>query len=109
MNMLFFDDAPKPPLPKAKLVWQLADTGPTDDPSGAKAILKNPTDVTFLDDEHFIVADSEGHRLPVYDLTGREVAVLCENQVWPNCITVSRDGRIVVTDRKDKQVTSLEK
>jgi len=106
MNMLFFDDPPnppKPPLPKAKLVWQLAETGPNDDPAGAKNILKNPSDVAFLDNEHFIVADSEGHRLPIYDLTGREVAVLCENQVWPNCLTVSRD-RIILTDRKDKQI-----
>lgn len=104
MNMLFFDDAPKPPLPKAKLVWQLAETGPNVDPAGAKEILQHPSDVAFLTDELFVVADSEAHRLPVYDLNGREVAILCENQVWPNCLTVSREGHLIVTDRKDKQI-----
>ena len=97
-------DGPPSPLgpPKRKFLWQLAKDPKS--PSGVKNAIKTPADVAFIAENFFITADSDGHRLLIFDHTGRLVTVLCNGQVWPNSITVTRDDKIVLTDRKKKLI-----
>ncbi len=92
----------QPQPPKRKLLWQLAKDAKS--PSGVKDAVKTPADVAFIAQDFFIAADSDGHRVLVFDTTGRLVTVLCDGQVWPNSVTVTRDDKIVLTDRKKKLI-----
>ena len=97
---MFFAESPAPPLPRVAESWRLSGdkTGP-----GIKGEVVNPSDVAFMDDDYFVVADSEGHGLPMYDVNGRALSVVAEGKVWPNCVAATRDGKIVCTDRQTKR------
>lgn len=61
-----------------------------------------PCDVAFLGPHTFVVSDSEGHRLIVADVERNVCSVIGEGQVWPNGVDVTTDGKILVTDRRNK-------
>ncbi len=87
-------------LSKPTKLWQLV---PDDVSHTSERSVKNPSDVVFLAPFTFAVADSVGHRILVYDISGDVVcSVIGEGDIWPNCVAVTRDDKIVATDRKKK-------
>ena len=84
-------------VPKTSKLWSLA---PDDPGPGMMEALQCPSDVAFIGSKYFVVADSNGHRLPVFDRNGRLCTVVAGGEVWPSCVAVMKDGKIVVTDRK---------
>ena len=84
-------------MPKRLKRWHLADD---EIQGGIRDAIKLPSDVAFLGQKHFIVADSNGHRLLIFDREGNMNRILANEQIWPSCVAVTRDGKIVVTDRK---------
>ncbi len=73
---------PTPKPPKRQQQWQLSRNPKS--PTGIKHAIKTPTDVAFIANNFFVAADSDGHRLLIFDNNGRLVTVLCNEQVWPN-------------------------
>jgi len=103
MDFLNYDKQAPPPLPKTDKLWQLAD--PKRRARGIKSDIVNPADVTFLGDRHFAVADSEGHGIPIYEVSGESVTVLGEGEIWPNSVAAFSDGsKIVCTDRRTQKL-----
>ena len=103
-DLMFTLGASVAPLkaPKRNFLWQLSPDPKS--PSGVKNAIKTPADVAFIAENFLVTADSDGHRLLVFDHTGRLVTVLCNGQVWPNSLTVTKDDKIVLTDRKKKLI-----
>lgn len=88
-------------LKELRPVWQLVQ----DDVAyqDQKAI-KLPTDVAFLRYHTIAVADSEGHRILVFDLLKKVCSVVADKDVWPNAVAVDQVGHLVITDRKTHMV-----
>ncbi|KAK2150372.1 hypothetical protein LSH36_408g00008 [Paralvinella palmiformis] len=107
-------------LSKAEFRWQhrsgLVDVDDDVDDSGGgdteldEVTFRCPCDVTFLAPHVFVVADSEAHKLDVFDLTrdeGRQhCGTIASGHVWPNAVaTYANDGgKILLTDRRDRTV-----
>ena len=103
-------------LVKAEFRWQqqsilfgdVIDSGsPTDDDD---VKFQCPCDVTFLAPHVFVVADSEAHKLDVFDLSRDDghyhCGTIASGHVWPNAVaTYANDGgKILLTDRRDKTI-----
>ena len=118
---------------------------PSVNPPSSIQVLKNPSDVDFINDSDFIVCDSDQHCIHLFSLkegpaeeegeggggggqeewedkyvsgdkvetirqeSTEEVGVQCydhkvllSEKVWPSCVVVTREGRVRVSDRKNK-------
>ncbi|ELT96224.1 hypothetical protein CAPTEDRAFT_209734 [Capitella teleta] len=64
----------------------------------------SPRDVAFLNEESFIVADTNNNRLQIFNLDGLLVAVIGEGQIKPWGVCVNPEGNIAVADNYDKCV-----
>ena len=95
------EEAPPPPMPKKEFAWELESA---ENLAVQPNTLRNPADVAFLDETHMVVADSEGHCLQIWDIMGKLKNTIAQDVVWPNCVDVTKEGHIVVTDRKKRSV-----
>ena len=66
--------------------------------------MHHPSDVTSVRSHTFAVSDSVRHRLVLFDISRDICSVLAEEEVWPNSLTSTAAGHLVVTDRKSKEV-----
>ena len=123
----------------AARIWSLED----DETSRSdNRLVKDANDVTFVDSENLLVADSSGHGLFLVkaeacedqaalstaddsDIKGtsirdtladdgleanqeyrsRKYAKISTDEIWPNCLVVTKDFKIRLTDRKTKVIT----
>ena len=90
-------------LIKPKLLWKVEKQG------SDLGELYNPCDVAFLSDRELIVAEydvinDKNNRLRVLNQEGKTDHVIAQGSVKPLGVAVSREGKIVVTDCKDKRV-----
>lgn len=92
-------------LPKATKLWQLA---PDDVSQTPERSMKNPSDVAFLEPFTFAVADSVGHRIQVFDISRDFCSVIGDGDIWPNCVAITRDNKIVATDRRRKVIKTYD-
>ena len=65
--------------------------------------LKNPNGILITADGHVLVADSANSRVVIFNTMGQ---VICSFQVgrWPMGLAIDRNGDLLVTLNKDKQV-----
>ncbi|ELU07004.1 hypothetical protein CAPTEDRAFT_224968 [Capitella teleta] len=89
-------------LPEAQLVWQLLPDADEAAAVDCDQLVKYPVDVAFIDENIFAVADSEGHKIVVFNIKTLEWSQIGTEKVWPNAIAATPDKNIVVTDRKRK-------
>ena len=95
-------------LPEPKLVWQLLPDANDNISTPCDSLVKYPVDVTFIGKNTFAVADSEGHKIVIFDIKSLEWSEIATEKVWPNAIAATPDGNIVVTDRKQKAVVTYD-
>ena len=96
---IFGEESDLPPPPKCKESWRLS----KDRFKGVKDTLANPSDVAFIDESTLVLADSEAHRLSLYDIEGNLLSSLASGKIWPNCVACTRKGDIVCTDRQSRR------
>lgn len=123
----------------ATRIWSLED----DDTSKSdERLVKDANDVTFVDPENLLVADSSGHGLFLVktgscedwttvskaddsgkkgssirdnmaddllevnqDYRGHKYSRILTDEIWPNCLVVTGDLKIRLTDRKSKVIS----
>ncbi len=84
-------------LTKPKLVFKVDQVG------GWPGKIMNPSSVDFLLDGSVVVAEGD-NRLQVFDRNGQSLRIIGWGKIKPQGITVTRDGKIAITDKKDKCV-----
>lgn len=89
-------------------MWQLLPDANGGTRSSCDNLVKYPVDVTFVDRNIFAVADSEGHKIVIFNIKTLEWTEIGTEKVWPNAIATTPDKNIVVTDRKHKACTTFD-
>ena len=94
-------------LTKPVRLWQLvpdADKARAGEPVTAAGgrLVEDPCDVAFVGPYSFVVADSVGHRLVLVDIARNVCSTIADQQVWPNGVAATADGKLLVTDRRTK-------
>ena len=69
----------------------------------------SPRDVCFLNNNHFVITDTNNDRLQIFDLGGLLINVIAEGQMKPWGVTSTREGHIAVTDNYEKCVKIFKK
>ena len=90
-------DAAKPSNDKVTLLFKIDQVG------GWPGKLIAPSSVDFLPDGSIVVAECE-NRLQVFDRNGQSIRIIGWGKIKPQGLTVTRDGKIAITDKKDKCV-----
>ena len=82
-------------LTKPKVVFKIDQIG------GWPGKIMSPSAVAFLPDGSVVVCECE-NRLQLFDRKGNSIKIIAWGKIKPQGVTVTRDGKIAVTDKKDK-------
>ena len=84
-------------LTKPKVIFKIDQIG------GWPGKIMSPSSVAFLPDGSVIVCECE-NRLQVFDRKGNSMKIIAWGKIKPQGVAVTRDGKIAITDKKDKCV-----
>ena len=89
-------------LPKPEKLWEFY-------PSSVPAeeipySLQHATDVCFYTNDVIAVADSEGHKITLFDMAREHRTTVAPERVWPNGLAKTNNGKIWATDRQNKDI-----
>lgn len=69
--------------------------------------ISSPSSLAFVQDGAIVIAECE-NRLQIFDKTGHSVRIIAWGKVKPQCVAVSAEGKIYITDKKDRCVKIFE-
>ncbi len=84
-------------LSKPRVVFKLDQIG------GWPGKIMSPSSADFLPDGSVIVCECE-NRLQTFDRAGNSTKIIAWGKIKPQGVAITRDGRIAITDKKDKCV-----
>ena len=82
-------------LTRPKVVFKIDQIG------GWPGKIMSPSAVAFLPDGSVIVCECE-NRLQIFDRKGNSMKIIAWGKIKPQGVVVTRDGKIAITDKKDK-------